>query len=79
MRARGDILLISCYELGHPSFGLALLSGFLEKGGFLPEIIDLAVSKLSQQSLLRAKLIGISVPMHTALRIGVRVAEQAQR
>ena len=79
MRTRGDILLISCYELGHPPFVLALLAGFLEKAGFLPEMTDLAVSRLSYEKLCCAKLIGISVPMHTALRIGVKVAEQARK
>ena len=79
MHTRGDILLISCYELGHPPFGVALLSGFLEKAGFLADTIDLAVCKLSNEKLLHAKLIGISVPMHTALRIGVKVAEQARK
>lgn len=79
MRNRGDILLVSCYELGHPPFGVALLSGFLEKAGYLPETIDLSVSKLSKEKLSRAKLLGISVPMHTALRIGVKVAEQARK
>ncbi len=79
MHKHGDILLVSCYELGHPPFGVALLSGFLEKAGFLADTIDLSVNKLSQEKLCRAELIGISVPMHTALRIGVRVAEQARK
>jgi radical SAM superfamily enzyme YgiQ (UPF0313 family) len=79
MRTRGDILLVSCYELGHPPFGVALLSGFLERAGYCPETIDLSVSKPPKEKLLRAKLLGISVPMHTALRIGVKVAEQARK
>lgn len=78
MRTDGDILLISCYELGHPPFGLALLAGFLEKALFLADTIDLSVSKLPKEKILRAKLIGISVPMHTALRIGIKVAERVR-
>ncbi len=79
MRTRGDILLVSCYELGHPPFGVALLSGFLEKAGFSSEMIDLSVSPLPKEKFQHAKLIGISVPMHTALRIGVKVAERARK
>ena len=79
MHNRGDILLVSCYELGHPPFGVALLAGFLEKVGFFPDTIDISVDPLSNEKLCRAKLVGISVPMHTALRIGVKVAEQARK
>lgn len=79
MHNHGDILLVSCYELGHPSFGVALLAGFLEKAGFSADTIDISVVPISKEKLLRAKLLGISVPMHTALRIGVKVAEQARK
>ncbi|MBI3358843.1 MAG: cobalamin B12-binding domain-containing protein, partial [Nitrospirae bacterium] len=71
--------MVSCYELGHPPFGVALLSGFLERAGFLTDTLDLSVSPLSNEKLCCAKLIGISVPMHTALRIGVKVAEHARK
>ena len=73
------ILLISCYELGHPSFGLALLSGLLEKRGFTVETLDLAVEQIDKEKISRAHFLGISVPMHTALRIGVAAAKAARK
>jgi hypothetical protein len=79
MRSFGDILLISCYELGHTPFALALLSGFLERDGFLVDTADLSIHPLPKEKIARAKLLGISVPMHTALRIGVKTAEAARK
>ncbi len=79
MQNREEILLISCYELGHPPFGVSHLSSLLEKEGFQTNILDLAVQKLTEEAVLRAALIGISVPMHTALRIGVAAAGEVRK
>jgi radical SAM superfamily enzyme YgiQ (UPF0313 family) len=76
LRSTGSILLISCYELGHQPMGVALPLGFLERAGFSPDAIDIAVESLDAGKISRARLVGISVPMHTALRLGVRVAER---
>ncbi|MBI3803667.1 MAG: radical SAM protein [Nitrospirae bacterium] len=73
MRQPGDILLISCYELGHQPIGIAMPMGFLKRAGYAPEGIDLSVEKLDLEKVRRAVWIGIAVPMHTALRIGARV------
>ena len=78
MRAPGEILLLSCYELGHQPIGLASPLGFLARAGFAPTAIDLAVDPLDEAAVRRARFIGISVPMHTALRLGVRVAESVR-
>lgn len=67
-------MIISCYELGHQPIGLASPIGFLERAGYRPDAIDLSVQKLDLQKVRRARLIAISVPMHTALRIGSVVA-----
>ncbi|HWP35507.1 MAG TPA: CUAEP/CCAEP-tail radical SAM protein, partial [Thermodesulfobacteriota bacterium] len=79
MREPGAVLLISCYELGHQPFGLALPLGFLERAGFSPAALDVAVEPLDEAAVARARVVGISVPMHTALRLGVRVAERVRR
>ncbi len=71
----GAILLISCYELGHQPIGIAQPMGFLEQAGFAPVGLDIAVENMDESALRRARFVGISVPMHTALRLGVRVAE----
>jgi len=76
MRCPGDILLISCYELGHQPLGIASPVAFLERAGYAPEAMDISVEDFDDEKASRAKLVGISVPMHTALRLGVRVAER---
>ena len=78
LRSPGSILLISCYELGHQPLGAALPLAFLERAGFAPDALDIAVERLDAAKVARARLIGISVPMHTALRLGVRVAERVR-
>jgi len=50
----------------------------LERAGFAPAAQDVSVEKLSSQALARARLALISVPMHTALQLGVRVATRAR-
>ncbi|MBI1913718.1 MAG: radical SAM protein [Planctomycetes bacterium] len=78
MRSPGDVLLISCYELGHQPLGVALPLGFLQRAGFEPDAMDIAVDNFDTAKIQRARFVGISVPMHTALRLGVRVAERVR-
>ena len=49
----------------------------LHDAGFFPSVQDVSVQPLDVAALRRAKLVAISVPMHTALRLGTRVAAQA--
>jgi radical SAM superfamily enzyme YgiQ (UPF0313 family) len=76
LKSPGSILLISCYELGHQPLGVALPLGFLIRAGFEPDAMDIAVEDFDEQRVTQARFVGISVPMHTALRLGVRVAER---
>jgi radical SAM superfamily enzyme YgiQ (UPF0313 family) len=76
LREPGAVLLVSCYELGHQPAGLAVPMAFLERAGFRPAALDLAVEPLDEGRVLCARLVAISVPMHTALRIGARAAER---
>jgi radical SAM superfamily enzyme YgiQ (UPF0313 family) len=48
--------------------------GFLARAGFAPRGVDLSVERLSDEAVDAAGLVAISVPMHTALRLGVRTA-----
>ena len=79
LRDHGAVLLVSCYELGHQPLGLAWPRAFLERAGFAPDTIDLAVEPLDEAKVRRARLVAIAVPMHTALRLGVRAAERIRR
>ncbi len=76
MRSTGSILLISCYELGHQPLGVSMPMGFLQRAGFAPAVMDIAVEPFDEAKVARARFVAISVPMHTALRLGVRVAER---
>ncbi len=78
MRSPGAILLISCYELGHQPLGLASPMGFLNRAGFAPVGMDIARGSLDEESVRRAKFVGISAPMHTALRLGVQFAKRVR-
>ncbi len=75
LRDPGAVLLVSCYELGHQPLGLAWPKAFLERAGYAPEAIDLALDPLDEDKVRRAGVAAIAVPMHTALRIGVRAAQ----
>ena len=74
MFAPGEILLVSCYELGHQPLSLASPLAALHRAGFAPTAVDTAVSALDDADIARARLVAIAVPMHTALRLGTRVA-----
>jgi radical SAM superfamily enzyme YgiQ (UPF0313 family) len=76
LRAEGEVLLVSCYELGHQPLGTAWPTAFLARAGFHPAQLDLAIEPLDEAAVRRARFVGISVPMHTALRLGVRAAER---
>jgi radical SAM superfamily enzyme YgiQ (UPF0313 family) len=73
------ILLVSCYELGHQPLALASPLAFLERAGHAAEALDISVESFESGRFARARFVAISVPMHTALRLGVRVAEQIRR
>ncbi len=73
------VLLVSCYELGHQPASLAVPMGFLRRAGYEAEAMDVSVEGFDEQKVKRARFIGISVPMHTALRLGLRVAETIRR
>ena len=77
----GDIVLVSCYEPGYQPLALALPAAFLKKAGYAPLCVDLAVEDLETAGLPRlgrARLVAISAPMHTALALGLRVAERVR-
>jgi len=71
-----SVLLVSCYELGHQPLGIAWPRAFLERAEIPVEHADLAVEELDEATVRGAGFVGISVPMHTALRLGVRAAER---
>jgi radical SAM superfamily enzyme YgiQ (UPF0313 family) len=75
----GDILLVACYELGHQPLALAWPAAFLERAGFHPAVMDLSVEAFDEAKVARARLVAVSVPMHTALRLGLVAGERIRR
>ncbi len=76
-RETGGVLVVSCYELGRAPLAAATAAAFLERAGFVTSIVDLAVEPMAtlDSALAQAPdLVAVSVPMHTALHVGVRAA-----
>jgi radical SAM superfamily enzyme YgiQ (UPF0313 family) len=78
MRAPGVMLLVSCYELGHQPLSLASPLAVLRRAGFAPTAVDTSVAELADDAIRATRLVAISVPMHTALRLGARVAARVR-
>lgn len=78
MKGPGAILLVACYELGHQPLGIAWPAAFLERRGYQPAVMDLSVEPFDAEKVRRAGLVAISVPMHTALRLGVVAAARVR-
>jgi radical SAM superfamily enzyme YgiQ (UPF0313 family) len=74
VRGEGEVLLVSTYELGHQPQGIALPAAFLRRAGFRPAALDLSVEPLDPTRVRAARLVAVSVPMHTALRLGLDAA-----
>src|SRR5919108_240017 len=64
--------------MGHQPLAVAWPAAFLERAGYAPAVLDLSVEPLDPEKIRRARLVAISVPMHTALRLGVRVAARVR-
>ncbi len=79
LKERGAILLVSCYELGHQPLALASPLGFLERAGYAPATLDISVERFDAGKAACARFVGVSVPMHTALRLGVRLAVEVRQ
>lgn len=73
------VLLVSTYELGHQPLGLAWPAAALRAAGHDVRTLDVAVETLDAGAFRNVDLVAISVPMHTAARIGVEVARAARR
>jgi radical SAM superfamily enzyme YgiQ (UPF0313 family) len=78
-RDPGATLLISTYELGHQPLNLAFPVSYLQRAGFQPQAIDTSVEELDDSTIQAARFVGISVPMHTALRLGEAVVRRIRR
>ena len=72
------MLLVSTYELGHQPLGLAAPAAALRAAGHEVRTLDLAVDVPLPTVLRDVDLVAISIPMHTAARIGLAFARAAR-
>jgi radical SAM superfamily enzyme YgiQ (UPF0313 family) len=79
MRDPGAILLVACYERGHQPLAVAWPAAFLERAGYAPAVLDVSCEAFDPGRVARARLVAISVPMHTALRLGTAVAARVRQ
>ena len=72
-------LLISTYEMGRQSFGLASAAAWLRAEGWTVACVDAAKDTLRPESLNGPELIAFHLPMHTATRLAGPVMTAARR
>ena len=53
--------------------------GFLSQQSYAPAALDLSVQELDETQIQAAHFIGISVPMHTALTLGLHIAKRIRQ
>jgi len=70
------ILLISTYELGHQPLHVAVPASALLAAGHDVRCVDVSVDMLEMSCVDWADRVALSVPMHTAMRLALRVAER---
>lgn len=76
--ATNPVVLVSCYELGHEPLGITVPAGVLERRGIAATLMDVALEEFDEEIVANACFVGISTPMHTALQLGLRVAERVR-
>jgi radical SAM superfamily enzyme YgiQ (UPF0313 family) len=68
------VLVVSTYELGHQPLSAATATAALLHAGHEVRCVDVAVDTLGRADVDWAERVALSVPMHTAMRIALRVA-----
>lgn len=73
------VLLVSTYELGHQPLHVASPAAVLSRHGHDVRCLDLSVEPWEPGVLADVDAVAISVPMHTAMRLALRVAAQVRQ
>lgn len=69
------VLLLSTYELGNQPLGLAKSAAALVAAGHEVRCVDAAIDQIRSSDVDWAERVAFSVPMHTAMRLALQVAE----
>src|SRR3954467_8280052 len=72
------VLLVSTYELGHQPLHVASPAAALREAGHEVRCLDLSVEHWDRGSVDWADKVAFSVPMHTAMRLAMRAAEEVK-
>lgn len=72
------VLLISTYELGNQPLALAKAAAVLEAAGHRVRCVDVAVDQVRAADTDWAERVAFSVPMHTAMRLALQVADMVR-
>lgn len=72
------VLLLSTYELGRQPFGLASPAAWLRAAGVEVRVADLSRQRLSDLPVGEARLVALSLPMHTATRLALPVIDRVR-
>ncbi len=72
------IVLLSTYEMGHQPLSLAWPLAAILRAGLDARAFDLSVQDFPDAEVREARLVAVSVPMLTALRLGVEVAARVR-
>ena len=73
-----EALLLSTYDMGRQSFGLASPAAWLKDAGIEVTCADLSRQRLPQDIVRRASLVGFFLPMHTATRLALPVIDRVR-
>lgn len=73
------VLLISTYELGHQPIHVASPAAALRAAGHEVRALDLSVQPFQAEVVDWAEAVGLSVPMHTAMRLALHTAAEVRR
>ena len=72
------VLLVSTYELGNQPLGLSKPMAAMEAAGHQVRCVDVAVDPIDVTDFDWADRVAFSVPMHTAMRLALQVAESVR-
>lgn len=73
-----NVVLIAMYEMGRQPFGLASPAAWLRQAGATVVCQDLSRSRLDREDIAAADLVALYIPMHTATRIAIHVAQHVK-
>jgi radical SAM superfamily enzyme YgiQ (UPF0313 family) len=73
-----NVVLISTYEMGRQPFGLASPAAWLRRAGATLRCLDLSRQRLDEGAIRNADVVAFYLPMHTATRLALKVAERVK-